>query len=157
MFAFSTLSNVSALRRVRLEEVAVVCLPQIRQPHVYQIPHLDAVSASYPDHIMSESTEGISKFMPAFFRDCDDERATLLPKQGNISPSSVMAGLHAPGRVLLVLDSQTASQRHLGDSDDLAAAGDVMHRIHKPGFNQTRAPDPQSPSRRPGLVRAVFP
>ena len=111
------LSNVSTLRHIAFEEVALVCLSQLRQLYVYQIAYLEPVSAGSTYDIVSEPYQRILHFIPAFFSDRDDEGAAPFSEQGNISSAS--AGCHMFELAFLVLYAKAPGQRHLCDRNDL--------------------------------------
>src|SRR5919112_4693671 len=73
------------------------------------------------------------QFVPAFFRNRDDERAAPFSEQGNIRSSSAPAGCHTLELALLVLHAKATGQRHFSDRNDLPAAGYVVRRVDEPG------------------------
>src|SRR5918993_3099190 len=121
------------LRRIAFEEVTLVCFSQVRQFYVYQIVYLEPFSAGSPDDVVSEPYQCNLHFIPAFFRDRNDERAAPFSEQGNISSTSVSAGCHTFELALFVRGAKATGQRHLSDRNDLPATGYVVRRVEEPG------------------------
>src|SRR4028119_1847261 len=109
-------------------------------------PPPDALPPARPDPIVPG---GLRKrdlqLPPPLLRDSDDERAAGLPEQGGVPPSFTLALRHAFELSLWILDAEAPGERHLGDRDDLAAAGDVVRGVHEAG-----------PDHLPHQVRGLF-
>src|SRR5215210_4942897 len=102
MFAFSTLSNVSTLRRVRLEEVALVSLLKIRQLHVYEIPHLDSVPAHAGNAVVRYGSQRVLKIVPSLLLNGNEKAYAPFAKQTSIGSASAFALDQAFDHILLI-------------------------------------------------------
>ncbi len=128
---------MTSFRSVPLEQVPLISLPELVEPHVYGISKLYPVPSDRSDLVVTcDIRQCILERSPALRRDRDYELTSRLSKQRDVRPSSALTGGHALELAFHVLDAKPASERHLCDRDDLSAAGDVVYRIHEARSDQ---------------------
>src|SRR5215210_2298549 len=99
----------------RAEEVPLVCFPESRDLHVYEVPDAQTIPTRAPDVVIEHvSPQGSLQILPPLLRHRDEEARAHLAEESKILASVTEFGLDLR---LVELHPDPARERHLCQGD----------------------------------------